>query len=533
MATIKVIKPSFKLFDDHVDPVAKAAEMARICYKTEDPQNPEEDKRLINACIKMGHTSTIEHGYMCVHIPDRPIDPKVFEDPRITQPITSAMIWNQFSCDDISKYTEIIGDDEIYKLVDGANANMHVYPCTVTNFRAWLNIIDTITASAIQSGSPIAVAFICGLLVAANKRFPQIFQQLLDKVNEAFAHAKPDHYLCKIFLPTGTTVLKVAHLSKFYDHFGITCAPACSRYTLSAILRTDRATTHQLVRHRRDVNYSQESQRYCNYGNKGYEVIWPNIDPVKFADTTLPSVPYIPEGKTESVVDELPLEDMGFLPVKSSAYHTWYEAMEIDVNHYELMLTSKMKKTIYQTDENGGYVYTPDGKPVVKEVQEISVPPETARMVLPNSFATTIGVTWTPTTFANLVYWRLDSHAQWSFRSLLGTIIIEGLRTHHAFFENFVPQKVIEWINKIRDQKICTNEDLLNELIEDQKKRQKNLEEAARRMEERIKAEVEARKKAEAKTPTNSAEAEAAAAKPAALATPKMGQPVGPGQEKK
>ena len=36
----------------------------------------------------------------------------------------------------------------------------------------------------------------------------------------------------------------------------------------------DRACSHQLVRHRLAA-YSQESQRYCNYGKKGFQFIAP------------------------------------------------------------------------------------------------------------------------------------------------------------------------------------------------------------------------------------------------------------------
>lgn len=37
---------------------------------------------------------------------------------------------------------------------------------------------------------------------------------------------------------------------------------------------TDRATTHELVRHRL-ASFSQESTRYCNYSGEGITVVWP------------------------------------------------------------------------------------------------------------------------------------------------------------------------------------------------------------------------------------------------------------------
>lgn len=44
--------------------------------------------------------------------------------------------------------------------------------------------------------------------------------------------------------------------------------------SITARLVGDRSMSHQLVRHR-IASYSQESQRYCNYGKKGFQVILP------------------------------------------------------------------------------------------------------------------------------------------------------------------------------------------------------------------------------------------------------------------
>jgi thymidylate synthase (FAD) len=47
--------------------------------------------------------------------------------------------------------------------------------------------------------------------------------------------------------------------------------------TLTCKLIGDRSMSHQLVRHRL-ASYSQESQRYCNYGKKGFQfIVPPNI----------------------------------------------------------------------------------------------------------------------------------------------------------------------------------------------------------------------------------------------------------------
>ncbi len=43
--------------------------------------------------------------------------------------------------------------------------------------------------------------------------------------------------------------------------------------SISFLVTCSRACSHQLVRHRIGCSYSQESQRYCNYENKGFDFI--------------------------------------------------------------------------------------------------------------------------------------------------------------------------------------------------------------------------------------------------------------------
>ncbi len=95
----------------------------------------------------------------------------------------------------------------------------------------------------------------------------------------------------------------------------------------------DRGVTHEIVRHR-IASYSQESTRFCNYGNKEIEYI----------DIT----PFL----KEEWVNEKGV----------SALRLWHEAMEIAEDYY-------------------------------KEMIRIGVPPELARSVLPNSLKTEIVIT--------------------------------------------------------------------------------------------------------------------------------------------
>lgn len=46
-------------------------------------------------------------------------------------------------------------------------------------------------------------------------------------------------------------------------------------HNVSMLFITDRGVTHELVRHRAGCSYSQESTRYCNYGDKDIQFILP------------------------------------------------------------------------------------------------------------------------------------------------------------------------------------------------------------------------------------------------------------------
>lgn len=459
MSQINVIQPSVTILPDSMSQYDRVRKNARICYRSEAAASDEADAKMVAGCINRGHTSVTEHGFMSVFLSDENIDPKVFNIPELKTPFSTRYIWSMFRSPDINKYLSIYTDDTIYQKIEGPTAQPKAYPVILGDFRAWMNVLDDCLTAAVTEGSTINAAFICGIIVRAYEEFPVIFKPLVDAVNNAFSKCMKDHFLRKTFKsdPEKDGPLVITDLAKFYNAMKITVAQACPRATLSIILRTDRATTHQLVRHRRDIAYSQESQRYCNYMNKGYDVIWPAVDPVKFAGAKFPSVSMIPEGKTEAEVKMLDLEPGGYLPKNSSAYHSWLCAMDLAISHYEALQSSK---AVVEGEES----------------KELPIPPEIARMVLPNSFATTIGVTYTPGTFVNVMKWRLDSHAQWQIRSLLGTMVITALRMQHAFFENFPPKLVLKWIGQIRDGGICTDAAILKEVIDYQNSRQKRID---------------------------------------------------------
>ena len=463
MSKINVIKPTVEIVDPGMDPIAKVAKMARICYRSEQNLGHEADVRLIKNCVNSGHTSVAEHSYISVYFDDTriPVKEMNFPDPTGTMKDTTAVVsakflWDNFTIPDKSKYIEPFGDDQIYrKVAPGTSPN--VYNVSIGNFRAWLSVLDTLISVSIVEGYILGLAFSAKLIDLFHREFGDVFDSLYISARDAINTLPKENSFVKFFGGQLTFDILVACVDKLQ----ITAAPATPRASLSVVLRTDRAVTHQLVRHRRDVAYSQESQRYCNYENKGYDVVWPQVDPAKYKNCTLTSIQKV-EDNDETRLCELPLDKGGYIPVDSSAFRTWSAAMETAVSHYEDLLHTGFHRT----------------DPETGKVEDVSINAEVARAVLPNSFATTIGVTWTTTTFVNLMRWRLDNHAQYPIRHLLGTVVVEALFKQHPFFDNFPPKMVIGWLNQIKNDGFALETydvHKIDELISFQETRQANM----------------------------------------------------------
>ena len=158
--------------------------------------------------------------------------------------------------------------------------------------------------------------------------------------------------------------------------------------SISVVIWGDRAMSHQLVRHRIGVAFSQESQRYVNYGKKGFQVVSPPsigvpageyyIDEKTFNDDK----PFIYEAENCKV----------YSPLKSK-HHYWLKHRFEDYLEYLVWL---------------------------KE----GIPPEDARSCLPNATKTELATTF------NLRQWRhvfeeraLNKQAQWQIKGIMQNIL--------------------------------------------------------------------------------------------------------------
>jgi thymidylate synthase (FAD) len=146
-----------------------------------------------------------------------------------------------------------------------------------------------------------------------------------------------------------------------------------------------RSMSHQLVRHRL-ASYSQESQRYVNYGKKGFQVICPPSIGLP------PGAYYYPENCAEFFMDETmqtPIPAWAF----NDLSRTWLIARAAEYLEYQTYVSA-------------------------------GIPPEDARECLPNAAKTEVVTTF------NLRQWRhvfeeraLNKHAQWQIRGLMTTVL--------------------------------------------------------------------------------------------------------------
>ena len=163
--------------------------------------------------------------------------------------------------------------------------------------------------------------------------------------------------------------------------------------SISVLILGDRSMSHQLVRHRIGA-FSQESQRFCNYGRKGFQVICP------------PSIG-VPEGEYSlDTFGNLNLKNIGTLFSLSLAQRRWLQHRCEDCLEYINLL-------------NEGIL------------------PEDARSCLPNATKTEIVATF------NLRQWRhvfaeraLNRHAQWQIKDITRGILREFAGRLPCVFED-------------------------------------------------------------------------------------------------
>jgi thymidylate synthase (FAD) len=159
-----------------------------------------------------------------------------------------------------------------------------------------------------------------------------------------------------------------------------------------------RSMSHQLVRHRVGTVFSQESQRYINYGKRGFQVVCP-------PKIGIPCGPYY---FSEDYTFDFFMDET----MKEQYPDHWFTA-------------TGRTWLACRADNYLEYLY------YLKK----GIPPEDARECLPNATKTELVMT------CNLRQWRhvfairaLNKHAQWQIRQLMQGVLIEFGKALPAVF---------------------------------------------------------------------------------------------------
>jgi thymidylate synthase (FAD) len=158
--------------------------------------------------------------------------------------------------------------------------------------------------------------------------------------------------------------------------------------TVTVNILCSRACSHQLVRHR-IAAYSQESQRYCDYGKRGLRVICPPS-----IDITLGS--YMAE---HNDIDQW---------MVWRKHGVGWEYISLPTRQRYWIANMDCAYSEYQAERKEG------------------IPPEDARFVLPNACKTEVTSTYNLRTWRHVFRERgLNKHAQWEIRGIFKGILDE------------------------------------------------------------------------------------------------------------
>ena len=311
---VNLIDYEVEILDPKTPMMERIAFAARTCYRSEGEASVENDKRLIAGCVKRGHTSVLEHGAISLYLDIRPTDESAHMIKEVIgqkgRPVALRQLWDRLTTLTSQRYATAYNDPDIFEkhfdeiTVDGRklpkDADISL-PVIVADLRAWREILrERIFIADQVQGDPIEWLLTVAALYRMYNVAPAVFDDIVNMVimrvktfkelrmhmtKEEAAHYNPIESL--LFNRFTDEEIDNFCLCKFLERFfgadfkSVIAEEASPSMMVTIVLTTDRAVTHEHVRHRRSVGYSQESQRYVNYEKKGYEVLPLTCDPAK------------------------------------------------------------------------------------------------------------------------------------------------------------------------------------------------------------------------------------------------------------
>lgn len=309
MSNYTIVEPSFELWQpctpENYMPFVERA--TRTCYKSEEHIKEGSAEKLMNKVVnKFGHHSVIEHATAILEIG--------FD-----------------SSQDLADFTfQVLETVPLFALRMSPRSGFTLI--ISGNLRMWRRLLRMAPEPRKMVFPYNAIRFTLG------QNYPFFFE----------AHAGFSNSAVRLIDPNPST-----------NHSFLSRPEMMKHMTLTGKFIGSRTMSHQLVRHRLAA-YSQESQRYCNYGTKGFQFIIP------------PSIP----------------EDYDSPRCLTSPRESFIQSCTNDYMKYKIFL-------------------------------ERGIPPEDARAVLPNATKTEVVATYTLEIWKHVIGHRgHNPKAQWEIRDL-------------------------------------------------------------------------------------------------------------------
>jgi len=191
----------------------------RVCYKSEDKITENSHKQFIKGLIKSGHESVLEHSAIGVTFN--------FENKVLDYDVVLHLIRLQKANSIFLRF---------YQDEDDLSISL------IMNVRAWRNFFKHIINCNFAIGTQLAVIY-------------KLTEVLYNYSNILFEDIYNETKLFKTNITNEITTIPQEFTNKHYKTFHLIC---------------DRATSHQIVRHRK-LSFSQESMRYCNYSKDKFD----------------------------------------------------------------------------------------------------------------------------------------------------------------------------------------------------------------------------------------------------------------------
>ena len=226
---MKIIEPSYKIYDEDM-PVLQAIELAgRTCYKSEDKITEDSAPRFVNGLVKSGHFAMIEHGILHFVVKVHPLCE--FND----------ICLNEWMA------TIETAAPEARRIIRSVLSDTSVL--VTANLRTLYDVILKLCREPYVEIMPEYI-----IMDALHQYLPSLFPEpiKMDLGKEKFPYSIGEKATCE-FVTSKWIENNIDDVGILKQHLFHTVRFVC-----------DRGVTHELVRHR-VASFAQESTRYCTY----------------------------------------------------------------------------------------------------------------------------------------------------------------------------------------------------------------------------------------------------------------------------